>query len=200
MTSRTISIGWTAANLVLAACFVAGCRESKAPAADEAQAVADDGPAPLEAADLGSVEPAHRAGDLYLAGQPSKDDIARWARKGYHTVVNLRKPDEIDWDEGRAVRVAGMNYISIPVGSADDLTDEVFSKVRKLLGDPERRPLVLHCASSNRVGAVWMPYRALDEGVSERDAVEDAARAGLRSTDLSQKARDYIHRNQKGAK
>lgn len=155
-------------------------------------------PAALEQADLGSAEPAHRAGDLYLAGQPSEADIARWARKGYKTVVNLRtqgEMDELEWNEGRAVRVAGMDYVQIPFGSADELTDGVFDEVRKILRDPSRRPLVLHCATSNRVGAVWMPYRVLDEGVPEDDALAESVRAGLRSSAYSQAARDYIDRN-----
>lgn len=188
--------------------LAAGCQDggadgatasAEAASAADAKAAEADQPAELEPADLGSVEQAHRAGDLYLAGQPSEDDIARWARKGYKTVVNLRSTaemDELGWDEGRTVRVAGMDYIEVPFRSADELTDDMFYQVRKLLRDPTRRPLVLHCASSNRVGAVWLPYRVLDEGVPMDDALDDAARAGLRSSDLAAKARDYIRRKQ----
>ncbi|MDF1813784.1 MAG: DUF3365 domain-containing protein, partial [Verrucomicrobiales bacterium] len=54
------------------------------------------------------------------------------------------------------------------------------------------RPLLLHCGSSNRAGAVWLAARALDQGVELEKAVEDAKLVGLKKEAYEEKARAYI--------
>jgi ubiquinone/menaquinone biosynthesis C-methylase UbiE len=54
---------------------------------------------------------------------------------------------------------------------------------------------MLHCGSANRVGAVWLTYRVLDQGVPIETAIEEAKTIGLRSPEYEAKARDYIHRH-----
>ena len=54
--------------------------------------------------------------------------------------------------------------------------------------------MLLHCASSNRVGAVWLAYRALDGGLSIEEAKAEAKIVGLKSPALEAKAIDYVKR------
>jgi hypothetical protein len=54
----------------------------------------------------------------------------------------------------------------------------------------------LHCGSSNRVGAVWLPWRVLDGGVEVEKAVAEAKPIGLKKAEYEEKALDYIKRNQ----
>jgi len=128
------------------------------------------------------------------AGQPRASDWGALAAAGVRTVVDLRPPNEPrGYDEPDAVRAAGLAYVAIPVTPVT-LHDAQFDAIRDLLRDPARRPIVVHCASSNRVGALLLPYFALDEGLPLDRAVALAAEAGLRSPDLAAIAVDYVRR------
>jgi uncharacterized protein (TIGR01244 family) len=151
---------------------------------------------PMRETELGRAAPVHVVGNVYLAGQPSQDDLPALAQRGIRTVVSLRRPEEVDWDEAAAVRAAGMEFISVPFRGADDLTDDMFDRVRQELRERSNEPLVLHCASSNRVGAVWMAHRVLDQDVEIDAALAEAKRAGLRTPELMERAKDYIRREQ----
>jgi len=184
--------------------YLAGCGESGSAAGTANQsantAAAQTGDAalslaPVESADLGQTRPAHSVGRLYLAGLPDVEDFPLWKEKGVETVVTLLSDDEIDWDEGAAVRGTGMQFVQIPYGN----DDEVFDRTREVLRENGDRPLVLHCKASNRVGAVWLTHRVLDEGANLQRALAEAKEAGLRSSRLEQQALDYIHRKQHAA-
>ncbi len=159
----------------------------------------DDGEKPHKVTDakLGNTRNVHACGKLFLAGQPSPDDIAVLKEKGIQRVITLRTDGEVDWDEAGKVKQAGIEFVKIPFGRPDSLTDQVFDKVRKALKD-HQKPTLLHCGSANRVGAVWLTYRVLDEGVPVDQAIKEAKRVGLRSSAYLQKALDYIRRHSKG--
>jgi len=129
------------------------------------------------------------------AGQPAASTWTDLAAAGVRTVVDLRAPNEPrGHDEPDAVRAAGMAYVAIPVTQMT-LHDEQFDAVRTLLRDPSRRPIVVHCASSNRVGALLLPYFVLDEQQPLDKAIELAIDAGLRSQELATLAVDYVRRH-----
>ncbi|NBQ32498.1 MAG: hypothetical protein EBU21_11235, partial [Proteobacteria bacterium] len=64
-----------------------------------------------------------------------------------------------------------------------------------VLRDAGRRPILIHCKSANRVGAVVLPYLILDEGHSEAEAVEIATAAGLKVPALRESALAYVARH-----
>lgn len=129
------------------------------------------------------------------AAQPSGEHLGNMAEAGYRAVLDLRTPEEPrGLDESEAVRDAGMEYVNIPV-SPDTLDDETFGRFRELMNDPGRRPILVHCSSANRVGALLMPYLTLDEGRSTEEAARIARQIGLRSDELEQKARQYARSN-----
>lgn len=146
---------------------------------------------------LGKTRNVHACGKLFLAGQPTQADIATIKDKGIKRVITLRTDGEIDWDEGAAIKDAGLKFVEIPFGSPDSLTDDVFGKVRKLLKESDKTPTLLHCGSANRVGAVWLTYRVLDEGVPLETAVKEAKTIGLRTPAFETKALNYIKRQKK---
>ena len=123
------------------------------------------------------------------AGQPEVGHFGRLASAGYRTVIDLRGPGEDrGLDEPAAVRRAGMEeYANVPVGH-EDVDDETFERFRELMAEPERRPVLVHCASANRVGALLIPYLILDEGMTAKEASLAASRVGLRSGKLRQAA------------
>lgn len=160
------------------------------------QAIATDR---LEPHSCGSIQRLHTCGGIFLASQPAAADFQLAKDAGIKTVINLRKPDElVEFDEPKLVGELGLRYVSLPWNSADELTDAVFAEGRRLLDEAER-PILLHCHSGNRVGAIWLAWRALDGGLSYEDALAEARTVGLKAPPLEAKARDYIER-QRAAK
>ena len=121
-------------------------------------AFAQDNSAKLTPAKCGSVKQLHAFKDIYLAGQPSVADFREFKQRGVKAVLNLRTKEELDFDEAKVLKELGLEYHHVPIASPDALTDDNFDKLRKLLNEKEQRPLLLHCASANRVGAVWLAF------------------------------------------
>jgi protein tyrosine phosphatase (PTP) superfamily phosphohydrolase (DUF442 family) len=99
------------------------------------------------------------------------------------------------FDEAGVVRALGMEYVnqSVRQGALDDSTmDRVLQTVRQAAG--EEKPLLIHCASANRVGGALIPYFIVDKGMGEDEAVEAAMRIGLRGADLMEWGLDYARR------
>lgn len=146
----------------------------------------------LEPFPLGQVSRCLTTEGIYLASQPSPEDLQAARRAGIRTVVNLRGRGEIEWDEGALVVSLGMAYHSVPFQRPDELTDSLLDRLRSLLRDPANRPMLLHCASANRAGAVWLAYRVADGGIAWGAALAEAHLVGLRSQALEQRVEDYL--------
>ena len=149
-------------------------------------------PAQLEPVTLGQAKPAHRFGDIYLAGQPAAEDLPQLQAAGMRTIINLRHRREIPWDQAAAVRQAGMRYVHVPFSGAAELTPAVFDKVLGVLADPERGPTLLHCATANRVGALWYAHRVLSDRLDPAAAAQEAVEVGLRDQGYLTQARAYV--------
>lgn len=163
--------------------------------AQEKKAESDKKPPVLEACKLGEVDRIHRLDKVFLAGQPTAEDfkLAK-SQEGLKFVINLRTSEELEYDEATTLKGLGIGYLHLPVQSPATLKDEVFEKARKALVDKKNHPVMMHCASANRVGAIWLAYRVLDDKVPYEKALEEAKKVGLRSPDLEGKAKDYIAR------
>ncbi len=142
----------------------------------------------------GTVERMHRFGEIYLASQPSKEDFELAKEAGIKTVINLRKKEELDWDEKAAVEKLGMEYHDLGFKTPEELTDEIFDTARRLLASTDKNPILLHCSSANRVGAIWLAHRVLDDGLSFEQARIEADAVGLKLPAFADKARTYIGR------
>lgn len=122
------------------------------------------------------------AADLYAAGQPSPQELSALAREGVRTIINLRGPDEqVGFDEASEAERLGMRYVTIPITGAQDLVPETVAHFSHELSDARAKgPVLIHCGSSNRVGALL----ALDAGITH-GASRDAALALGRQSGLS---------------
>ena len=116
---------------------------------------------------------------LAVAGQPSPDALARLGQMGFRTVVNLRSVAEGPADEQGVVEAQGLRYVSIPI-LPDTFSLADVAAVEKILDDPKAAPVLLHCASSNRVGATWAVIQAR-KGKSLAEAEMAGRAAGMRS-------------------
>ncbi|MCH8269658.1 MAG: protein tyrosine phosphatase family protein [Planctomycetes bacterium] len=125
-------------------------------------------------------------GRFYFAGQVDEASFKRFAEeKGIATVVNIRQESEMEslgFDEVATVEELGMTYVNIPVTTGTFSAEDV-----KRFADAVEAtdgPLLLHCGSSNRVGAMWAAYLVIEHGMDVETAIERGRAAGLRSDSL----------------
>ncbi|MGZ0173934.1 MAG: hypothetical protein ACKVHE_30870, partial [Planctomycetales bacterium] len=153
-------------SLRLFGCFTILCLTTMSATAEDPKSESKvKKPLKLEACELGKTNNVHQFGKIYLAGQPSADDFAIAKKEGSKTVINLRMPIEMRFDEKTLVKELGLEYHYLPFGLPDSLKDEIFDKSLKILGDKKKQPALLHCASANRVGAIWLVHRVLNDKV-----------------------------------
>lgn len=158
---------------------------------------ADAKPQELKSISLGQITPLYRSKLIYLAGQPTKEDFPLLQKDGVKTVVNLRTTKELDWDEAGFIRMLELDYVAIPFLTPDTLTPAVFDQCRGVLNDQARHPLILHSASANRVGAIWLVHRVLDDDVDFDAALKEAKQVGLRTPGYIDQAKAYIAEQKK---
>jgi protein tyrosine phosphatase (PTP) superfamily phosphohydrolase (DUF442 family) len=128
--------------------------------------------------------------------QPTEQAFGKIAASGFHSVLSLRAPDEgIDLKRERAlVEKAGLRYFNIPVVSNAPQAAQADEFIR-LVKEKSNHPMLINCASANRVGAFMMIYRVLEQGWSEEKALEEAIKIGLRGEGLKKFAQNYIAQN-----
>ena len=130
--------------------------------------------------------------EFCTAGQPTLDQLSRIKAEGIRTVLNLRPVGEHDAaGEQAKVKELGMKYFNIPI-TASGIKHEQVETFLKLTDDSQNRPMFIHCASANRVGALWMIRRVVRDGWSPAEAGTEAAKIGLRSALLKEFALRYI--------
>lgn len=110
-------------------------------------------------------------------GQPDAEDLHALARAGVRRVVNLRPHSELNWDEAACAAQCGLEYVNIPVASPDDLNRANADRLQQAIaGDA---PVLVHCGSSNRVGALLALLAVWQWGKSHEEALALGRAAGL---------------------
>jgi uncharacterized protein (TIGR01244 family) len=124
--------------------------------------------------ELGAV---HAVDGATAAGQPDEASLKVFAESGYAAVIDLRtEGEDRGIDEPAVVAELGMDYINLPIGrdgisfaSARALADAIASY---------DQPVLVHCASSNRVGALFA-LQAFSETGDVQRALEVGRAAGM---------------------
>ena len=112
------------------------------------------------------------------AGQPSATGLAAIAKQGYATVVDLRaEQEERGFDEMGTVEKLGMKYVSLPIDGAKGVTYANAQALDRILAD-STGPVLLHCASANRAGAM-LALRARLQGADADAALALGVRGGV---------------------
>lgn len=127
-------------------------------------------------------------------GATTAEAMPELKRLGFATVINLRTAAEPGANveaEGDAARAAGLKYIHIPF-SAQSPQPGIVEAFLKAVDDKTNQPAYIHCASANRVGALFMIKRVLRDGWSADKAMAEAETIGLTSQQLKQFALDYL--------
>lgn len=117
---------------------------------------------------------------ITTSGQPDRAALEGLAEAGYAAVIDLRGLDEDrGFDEKDAVEGLGMSYISLPISGRDAINYDNASMLDEALNGIDG-PVLLHCATSNRVGAL-LSLRDRLHGASREQALELGTQAGLAS-------------------
>jgi uncharacterized protein (TIGR01244 family) len=120
------------------------------------------------------------ASNRYAAGQPKADAFAAFADEGVKHVINLRPLAEMpDFNEAALATKAGMAYYNIPIGGPSDLTRSKVLLIDRLLRQIGDKKVLVHCASSNRVGALMALRATWVEGASVEEALAIGQSWGL---------------------
>lgn len=116
--------------------------------------------------------------DVYSAGQPSAEELAAYAGAGITTVIDLRGDDEDrGYDELGAALDLGLDYVTLPIDGVDAMTPSAVAAFTDAI-DRARGPVLVHCRSGSRVGAM-MALRAARQGASVDEAMRKGIAAGM---------------------
>jgi len=122
----------------------------------------------------------HPEKNRYGAGQPETAVFPVIAKAGVKHVINLRPPSETPTiNEAAIVTRAGMAYYNIPIRDIGDLTRNNVILVDKVLRNIGDETLLIHCSSSNRVGALMALKANWLEDASTEEAIAIGKRWGL---------------------
>ncbi|WP_313495923.1 sulfur transferase domain-containing protein [Stenotrophomonas sp.] len=126
--------------------------------------------------------------NLITAGQPSAQQLRHAAANGVTTVIDLRRPDEDrGYDEAALAEQLGLRYVRLPIAGASDITEANARTLHRLLKQDDGKTL-LHCASSNRAGALLSVVDARINGASAEDALTLGRDAGMTSLEPAVRA------------
>ncbi|WP_282268158.1 sulfur transferase domain-containing protein [Stenotrophomonas sp. PS02298] len=126
--------------------------------------------------------------DLITAGQPSAQQLRDAAANGVTTVIDLRRTDEDrGYDEAALAEQLGLRYVRLPIAGAGDITESNARTLDRLLKQDGGKTL-LHCASSNRAGALLSVIEARVNGAAMDDALKFGRDAGMTSLEPAVRA------------
>ncbi|MEM6776306.1 MAG: hypothetical protein AAF670_01545 [Planctomycetota bacterium] len=188
--------------MVVAACLApaSGRTSAEPPIADDNGRETSPDEWELEPTTLTDTFRTLRAGPIWVSSQPGAAALLEVKQAGVTDVISLRSRRELNFDDVALVREAGLRFQPLRFGGHQELTDELLDEARRSLSAAaDERQILLHCASGNRVGAVWIAYRVLDAGKPLAAALNEARQIGLVDPDLRSAVVDYVRRHRDGA-
>lgn len=118
---------------------------------------------------------------IITGGQPSLEDLKLLKAQGVTNIINLRgKGESVNFNESVEAKKMGFNYVSLEIANASDVSIDNAKKLAQLLKKTQGTTLV-HCASSNRVGALFAIKAVVVDGKSHDQAIIEGLSAGLKS-------------------
>jgi protein tyrosine phosphatase (PTP) superfamily phosphohydrolase (DUF442 family) len=113
-------------------------------------------------------------------GKPTEAQLQQAKTLGYRTVISLLPEADMPGEAGE-VQALGMKFVSIPIANASALTEQNARALAAAMDAPESKPLVLHCASGNRAGALLALKAFYADSATPDDALALGTRAGMTS-------------------
>lgn len=124
----------------------------------------------------------HPTTQHFTGGQPNASQLQAFHRLGVRHLVDLRPPEEApDLNGAAQTSRAGLAYYHIPIAGGDDLTRDHVAVLDTILKRIDGEKTLLHCASSNRVGAMMALHAAWHEGKNQQEALQLGRDYGMTS-------------------
>ncbi len=144
-----------------------------------ADEVVKDSPLKVDLAAVVSSGAVQPVDGMTSAGQPDEAALKVFAEQGYTTVIDLRtEGEDRGMDEAAVVEALGMNYVILPIGR-DSISFDSARSLDKLIADAAG-PVLVHCGSANRVGALLALRKSLD-GADDDTALAYGREGGMTS-------------------
>lgn len=126
-------------------------------------------------------------------GQPSDQAYAKAAANGFRAVLTLRsRSDGVDLLRERfMVEKTQLRYFNLPVLSPLPKPTQI-EEFLGILRDQRNQPTLINCAFAERVAPYMMIFNLVELGWTEKRAVEEAGKSGLRREALQEFARNYL--------
>ena len=125
--------------------------------------------------EIGTVSPVD---GITSAGQPDEAALEVFADVGYVAVIDLRGAEEDRGiDEANLVEDMGMYYVPFPIEGKSAISFENARKLDALIAEHDG-PVLVHCGSGNRVGAL-LALRSSLNGADDDTAIADGKAGGL---------------------
>ena len=122
------------------------------------------------------------------AGQPDETGFKVFAESGYAAVIDIRtEGEDRGLDEKAVVEGLGMEYVTLPIGR-DGISFENARTLDEMIASYDQ-PVLIHCASGNRVVAL-LALRASLDGADDEAALEAGREGGL--TRLEPKVKELL--------
>lgn len=116
----------------------------------------------------------------YAGGQPDMQALQSLASDGLKHVINMRPHGETpDLAPADMAASAGLSYWNLPISGPGDLTRDNAQALDDKLAEIGDEPVLIHCASSNRVGAMMALRAAWLHQVNPDGALDLGERYGL---------------------
>ena len=164
-------------RFVLAALFglLAACAGRSGVSPDDVEVVSDwDG-----------IENLTRVENVYVASQPNADALRAAGARDVGVVLNLRNPSEdAGFDEQAVAEAAGLEYFQIPIMTSGGLDKDAMVQISQIVNAAGSEPILVHCASGNRVSGWLAVHLARNRGMTVEEALSVARAAGLTKTGL----------------
>lgn len=119
---------------------------------------------------------------VVTGGRPAPEHFSELRALGVKTVVNLCPPGEAcAYNEPALMQQLGLHYLNIPVAGPADLTREKAQSLHEALSGAIDGDVLVHCASSNRVGALFALRARFVESKSVEESLAIGRAAGLKA-------------------
>ncbi len=165
-------------SMPLALALATGCGGNPPPAPSSAPAAEAPQANPIRLDSLRVPNLKRPAPGLLSGGQPDAAGLTNALDVGVKTVINLRPLDEPGaWEEQPMVEAKGGTYHALPIRGPEDITAANAKALRALI-DAAQGPILVHCGSGNRVGALLALDAAL-AGKTFEQSLEIGRAAGL---------------------
>ncbi|MFT5693592.1 MAG: hypothetical protein ACI92E_002935 [Oceanicoccus sp.] len=126
---------------------------------------------------------------IATSGKLLSGAIGELKQHGFKTVLDMRTAKEGTKEEEIGVREAGIQYYNIPIPKGWPQAD-AFVRFRAIIENQENHPILIHCASANRVGMMWSAYQ-LENGVEYEQAILEGRTIGMKLKREKQLTKNY---------